>query len=604
MILGGLSALTAMKMALVATIGIGVSGGLLAWRERPEPGAVPLAVLLACQVWWSATLFFQMDATGIGMKIFWVDVSWLGIAFLPVAWLLFSLDYTGYSQYVQPKYIALVSLVPVVSAVLGVTNDYHNLFYVGSTLVEREGTAMLSRSPGIWFWVLAGYTYLVGLLGVIPILQFVTSEINSFRGQSLAILVGSLIPWVTNALFLLDALPTAHVDPTPVAFSLCGIAYLGALTRFQLFGTSPAPIRPARRSVFDRMQEGAIVLDRHGHIVTMNHQAAAALDADPEDILGRPVEQVTPQLYAELGGQSDSGQTVFRPESGKGSRGYDVSVSQLTDTHGRMTGQIVTLHDITDHLRQQQRLEVLNRVFRHNIRTNTQVIVGNAEYLADHNSESKAQKVQENAMEIEEISEEIRTVLDIFEQGRKETQPVRLNNILRNSIGKVGQRHPDVTVECELLSRDIYVDSILDDVFSNLIANAAEHNTSEDPTVWVEVAHRGGRVEVVVRDNGPGIDEEELALIEDGTETPLKHGSGFGLAVIVWGTEAAGGDVTFEDAEPSGLRVTVDVPTLSRTGAPSTTAASLGLDGDPQAEPVETVSTVSWNIYEDDHTES
>lgn len=559
MIFGSLTVLGAMKLLLVATIAIGVAGALVSWRERPEPGAVPLTLLLAGQCWWSATLFFRIDAAGLGAKVFWIDVSWLGIVIIPVAWLLFSLEYTGYSEYVRPRYIALLSIVPAVTAIIGLTNSYHNLMYLDSALTTEAGSAVLVRTPAVWFWVAALYTYLLGLLGAIPLLQFVTSDINTFRGQSLAILLGLFVPWVTNILFILDVLPTASIDPTPIAFMISGMAYLGALTQFQMFGTSPAPINPARRSVFDRMQEGAIVLDRQDHIVDMNAKAVAALEMRPTDALGRPVTDVVPE-FDTLVGDQESRQTVFRPTDSP--RAYDISVSPLSDAHGRTTGRILTLHDITDYLRQQQRLEVLNRVFRHNIRTNTQVIVSNAEYLADHNSEEKAAKVRQKALDIEDLSDKIRTVLEVFEQGREQTEPVKINSCLRSQLAAIRESHPDVTVDCRLSSRELHVDGLMKEVFWQILENAATHNTNAEPELTVEVESNDDRVEITVADNGPGIDDKELALVQKGTETPLEHGSGFGLAVIVWGTEIAGGRVSFSKNDPSGTVVTVDVPVL------------------------------------------
>lgn len=555
-----MSTLLIMKVILIATIAIGVSGSLLAWRERPEPGSVPLAVLLAGQSWWSATLFFRITAADIGSKIFWVDISWIGVVVIPAAWLFFSLEYAGYSQYVRPRYIALASVVPAVTAVLGLTDTYHSLLYTSSALVEQSGVLILNRDPGVWFWVITGYTYLLGLFGAVPLLQFVTSDIDSFRGQSLAILVGLVVPWVTNGLFVLGVLPTAGIDPTPVAFSVSGIAYLGALMHFRLFGTMPAPIRQARRTVFDRMQEGAIVLDRHDHVVDMNERATTAVGLPPTDVLGRSLSHALPELADVVDAQPQPEQAVFHPEHGTDA--YDVSINHISDTHGRNIGRILTLHDISDYLRQQQRLEVLNRVFRHNIRTNTQVIIGNAEYVADRDSDPEVEKVLEHALEIEAISDKIRTVLDLFEQKRKPVVPVNLDALLRECVRSVRAEHPEVTITTDLGSEDVYVDSVLSEVFSNVVENAAEHNTGPDQTMWIDVDSTGESVQVVVEDNGPGIDEEELVLAKQGTETPLEHGSGFGLAVIVWGTEIIGGTVSFENGDPSGLVVSVEVPTL------------------------------------------
>jgi len=558
-----LSVLTVMEILLVVTVGVGLAGAILAWRERPEPGAVPLTVLMAGQCWWSATQIFRIDATGMGEQIFWIDISWVGVVVIPVAWLLFALDYTGRSEYLRPRYIAVVSAVPLFCGVLGVTNEFHNLLYVDSTFVEVSGRMIVDRTPGPGFWVIAGYTYLLGLLGAIPLLQFVTSDLGVFKAQSGALLVGLFAPWLINVLSLLGVVPTGPVDATPIGFSITGLAYLGALTRFQLFGTSPAPIYPARRSVFRRMQAGALVLDRHDNIVDINARAVEQLRITPNEALGQPVTAAIPEFHEITGDQSDSGRAIL--ESDSGIRALEISVNRLRDVHGRSTGRIVTLQDITEYYRQQQRLEVLNRVFRHNIRSNTQVIIGNADYLARESSESKANTVRNKALEINDISDQIRKILDIFEEGRKQPNPKPLEAVLGDCIHTVREEYPDVTVESEFGSRTVEVDSMLRDVFLHLIENAAKHNTNSEPTVRIHVTSGAEQVQVVIEDNGPGIDDKELALVQDGQETPLKHGTGFGLALAVWGVDVADGEISFADNEPTGTVITVEVPILSST---------------------------------------
>ncbi|MFC7250157.1 histidine kinase N-terminal 7TM domain-containing protein [Halomicroarcula sp. GCM10025324] len=562
-----------MKIVLVGTIAVGVTGGLLAWRERPEPGSVPLVLLLAGQCWWSTTLFFRITSTSLSAKVFWVDVSWVGIGLIPVAWLYFALEYAGYDEYTTRKYLLALSVVPAITAILGLTSEFHHLLYVDTQLVAHGAVTSISRSPGIWFWVIAIYTYLLGLLGALPLLGLVTSEVSTFRGQSLALLVGIVAPWATNLLFLFGLLPTAGIDPTPVAFGVSGIAYLGALTRFQLFGANPTAIRHARDVVFRRMQQGALVLDSHDHIIDLNEQAAEALGLLPREALGRPVEYASPKLKT-IGSSTRLGHNVYHPPNSN--RAYDVSVSTVTDIHDRTIGRVITLHDISEHLRQQQRLEVLNRIFRHNIRTSTQVILGNAEYLATNNSEEKSAKLQQQALEIEDISQKARTIIDVFEQGRKQRKSLRLDAILGEAVASAEDAYPSVDVHYESGSADVYVDSLFDTVLQNVVENAAAHNIGPEQRVWISVETDGDHATVSVADDGPGIDENELRLIEEGSETPLGHGSGFGLALIAWGTDIAGGSVAFDDNDPTGSVVTVEAPILT---GPETDSADTPDDG-------------------------
>ncbi|WP_199243343.1 histidine kinase N-terminal 7TM domain-containing protein [Halopenitus persicus] len=555
--------LTVLKAALICTVVIGMTGGLIAWRERPTPGSVPLAVLLAGQCWWSVTLLFRIDATGIVAKAFWVDVSWIGVAIIPVAWLFFSLEYSGHHEYVQPRYVAVASIVPLCVAVIGATNVAHELMYVRSALVEINGVTMLERTPGPWFWIAAGYTYLLGLLGTLPLLELITSDVLAFRAQSVALIVGLVVPWLTNALYLLDALPTYGVDPTPIGFAVSGVAYLGALTRFRLFGTNPAPIRYARQLAFDRMEEGAIVLDSNGYVVELNDRAAAFLRADPNDVLGRAFPDAFPQVAAVVDEPEPTDRMMLRADDC--TRAYDVSECSIVDYTGRTIGRSITLHDVSAHLRRQRRLTVLNRVFRHDVRTTTQLILGHAEEIDDDGGRI-ADRIADRAMEIEELSEKVRRAIDLFDRDRTSRRPLSLDSILRDAITSAREARPDVTVDYDGAPSDVYVDELLTVVFEDLIENAVEHNDDPDPRVRIDA--RTGTddddVHVVVADNGPGIDDEELSILEEGDETPLRHGSGLGLSLITWGVDIVGGRIEFADADPTGTVVTVRVPIRAR----------------------------------------
>jgi len=151
----------------------------------------------------------------------------------------------------------------------------------------------------------------------------------------------------------------------------------------------------------------------------------------------------------------------------------------------------------------------------------------------------------------------------MFERGREDRDPLYLNSILRECIASTKEEYPNVRIVSDLESDNFAVDSLFNVVCSNIIQNAAQHNTNPDPLVAISVEQNGEYVQIRVEDNGPGIDQNELALIEQGTETPLEHGSGFGLALAVWGTDIAGGTVDFDPNDPTGTVVTLRAPILS-----------------------------------------
>ncbi|MDX1747005.1 MAG: histidine kinase N-terminal 7TM domain-containing protein, partial [Halobacteriales archaeon] len=383
-----MTTLDLLTAVLLGTIAVGATAAFLAWRERHEPGAKPLLAMLLGQVWWSAFLVFQLNAATLEAKAQWVDLSWIGVVVIPVAWLLFALEYTGRDRFVRPRYVALLSVIPVITVVLTLTGDYHQLMYLDSRLVDHAGREYIVRSGGPWFWVVAVYTYVLGILGAIPLLGLITSDAVPFRGQSIAILIGLVTPWGINLAHIAGVSPIPGVDPTPIGFAISGVAYLGAVMRFRLFGTNPAPTFNARRLVFDQMQDAAVVVDSHDFVVHMNESAVEAFGQEPREVLGNEAWKTIPQYHTLPEAGSPSGYLTIQGEAGE--REYDVTVTRITDAYGRLTGRLITFHDIGEFLRQQQRLEVLNRVLRHNIRTETNIIYGYADFVGEDDSDEMA----------------------------------------------------------------------------------------------------------------------------------------------------------------------------------------------------------------------
>jgi nitrogen-specific signal transduction histidine kinase len=67
----------------------------------------------------------------------------------------------------------------------------------------------------------------------------------------------------------------------------------------------------------------------------------------------------------------------------------------------------------------------------------------------------------------------------------------------------------------------------------------------------------------VIDDNGPGIPQPEIDILESGNETALEHGSGLGLWLANWGTKQLEGNLSF-DVDDDGTRVAVSVPCLQQ----------------------------------------
>jgi two-component system, NtrC family, sensor kinase len=99
----------------------------------------------------------------------------------------------------------------------------------------------------------------------------------------------------------------------------------------------------------------------------------------------------------------------------------------------------------------------------------------------------------------------------------------------------------------------------------NLLRNAREA-TPAGGTILVSVSPRAGGVEVVVADEGEGIDEASRERLFEPFFTTKSHGTGLGLVVTREVVEAHGGTIHVETREPRGTQFVIRLP--DRRGAP------------------------------------
>ncbi|KXO89106.1 ATP-binding protein [Tsukamurella pseudospumae] len=107
---------------------------------------------------------------------------------------------------------------------------------------------------------------------------------------------------------------------------------------------------------------------------------------------------------------------------------------------------------------------------------------------------------------------------------------------------------------------------LLERVLANLVENAVRHSGGSTVTVGVSGVHTpdGDRLQVHVRDHGPGVPQEQrdamFAPFQRMGDAPAGNGVGLGLAVARGLTEAMGGTLTAEDTPGGGLTMIVDLP--------------------------------------------
>jgi signal transduction histidine kinase len=197
-----------------------------------------------------------------------------------------------------------------------------------------------------------------------------------------------------------------------------------------------------------------------------------------------------------------------------------------------------------------QQLQVLSRVFRHNIRNDLNVIRGYADLLSrrvdDERSRECLETIRETTDDVVEISEKLR-VIEEASPGPPEGR-IDLVETARDAAGDVDG--PDVTITVESPSEAwIRADRSVEYPVREVFENAVTHNDGSTRRVDARIEVDGGTTCLEVTDNGPGIPLDERAVLRAERETPLSHASSIGLWLVKWMCETQGGTVGFETTD-------------------------------------------------------
>lgn len=215
----------------------------------------------------------------------------------------------------------------------------------------------------------------------------------------------------------------------------------------------------------------------------------------------------------------------------------------------------------------EQQLEVLNRVLRHNLQNDMNVIIGHAEMLPRFSDDDRVADASETIVRMgEELvghGQKARQLESAMGQAA-EIRDIDIVPQIQSVVGSYERDYPDVTFRTELPeSATARALETVEMAIDNLVENAAEHNDSDEPLVEVGVESDDETVAIHVCDNGPGIPDHEKEVLESGAETALKHGSGVGLWLAFWLVDRSHGTLTFSDRSPRGSVVTIEFPTAS-----------------------------------------
>lgn len=282
-------------------------------------------------------------------------LTFIAAGFLPVVL------YCIYREYAVGRpsatLLALLSIVPVASVVLAVTNPLHEMIW--SVVETADGMRFTAATEHAWFrrvhapfaYGLFGYS-LVALAGRLPTIA------RAHRTRVLLLLVCAALPFAANFASTLLKVGPYDFPATSTALVLMLPLYWWASLRLRVYEFSPL----AYQTLFDHVRDPIIVLDRSGRIISANRPAQQLMAMSERQLVGRDLWNELPQARELLGRQPSA--NLNHTVRIRTDRYFEVSSAPLIGPAGQDQGTVVVCRDVTERKETLKRLADSEQLIR------------------------------------------------------------------------------------------------------------------------------------------------------------------------------------------------------------------------------------------------
>jgi PAS domain S-box-containing protein/putative nucleotidyltransferase with HDIG domain len=317
----------------------------LRYRNYRVDTLIIFAMMMAITEWLMASAL-GYATTDPASKITWAKIEYIGVVSVPLLVLIFAVSYSGLKRMLTAGNLILIAIVPAVTLILAWTNGTHGLIWSSYVPYQEGGVMFSNKTYGPLFWVYWAYSYILLLAATVLIIGTAVTANRVFRAQALVLVLGIIVPWVSNAIYVLRISPLGNLDLTPLAFAFTGIVLSLGVIRWRLFNITPT----ARIAVVEKLADGIVLLNNHNLIIDINPAARDIFGVNILGVVGKHGSRILPAgLFLDELRDKDGKTRIETSLSVKGiARHYELTGTPFSGKGGNQMGRIVILHNVTE----------------------------------------------------------------------------------------------------------------------------------------------------------------------------------------------------------------------------------------------------------------
>lgn len=339
--------------------------------------------------------------------------------------------------------------------------------------------------------------------------------------------------------------------------------------------------RQFTETVLSGVSAGVIGLDRNGRVDLPNRSASRLLGIDLADMVGKPLDEVVPELGPLLREAKRRSakpiESQIKIPRGSEERTLIVAIA-VERLNGKVIGFVVTFDDVSELLAAQWKgawADVARRI-AHEIRNPLTPIQLSAErlkrkYLDEITSDKETFEICTDT--IVRRVDDIGRMIEEFSNFARMPAPIlrleNLNELTRRAMFLQRNAHSHIDFAAIMPEDPVFANCDgrqLTQVVTNLMQNAVEalerKNSAGDdkPRIVLRLGQEDDKSFIEVEDNGPGLPEEGRNKLMEPYVTTREKGTGLGLAIVRKIMEDHGGALVLGDAAGGGARVRIELP--------------------------------------------
>lgn len=339
----GMTADIALSISLAAGFGLTAIYVAIARRHR-STWRIGVVVLLACA---EITLAYTLRSVSVEFsdRVFWYKMSLVGFAISTSSFFSLALQYTKSKSALRPRTLLLLSVFPLLTTALILTNEFHGLIWdptSTSQIVEKTLFPSVNEA-GIWYWIFVAYSFFIMGLGCFILIQWIIQSRGFYSRQALGVIVAAILAFLGSALDIFRVSPMEPFIATALGLA-CGtitVAFaLNPLRRHDILNVS-------RGAIIDGIDDCVIVVDEDNRIALINPAAQKLVGKPESQVISRALEQSLPGLGSSSAFRlNQNGEVTLNIEAMPHT--FDMHISTIHDWQGRIVSRIIVLRDITE----------------------------------------------------------------------------------------------------------------------------------------------------------------------------------------------------------------------------------------------------------------